>query len=105
MRTNETAQDIVNRCKSLFNLESPPAIITGPQSIEESITDSVVVNKDSSLKTSNCVYQLWLKAGKNEPLIPLIGNYYLILFFFNNIVLVSINIYILLYRNSFIIII
>jgi hypothetical protein len=45
IKANETAQEIVNRCKGLFNLEN---------NIENN-------------------YQLWLKTGKNEPLIPLIG--------------------------------
>lgn len=45
IKANETAQEIVNRCKTLFNLEN---------NIENN-------------------YQLWLKTGKNEPLIPLIG--------------------------------
>ena len=46
VKPNETAEEIVNRCKYLFNLDSP----------ENSST-----------------YQLWLKTGKNEPILPLTG--------------------------------
>jgi hypothetical protein len=51
---NETSQDIVNRCKSLFNLKST-----------ENSNDQKIISD----------YQLWLKTNNNEPLIPLIGNY------------------------------
>jgi hypothetical protein len=51
VRPYETALEIVNRCKYLFNLDSTPP----------------------SDNNTNSVYQLWLKTGKSEPLIPLIG--------------------------------
>lgn len=56
VKANETAQEIVNRCKHLFNLES------SENSNEQTANQPL---------TSN--YQLWLKTSKNEPLIPLIG--------------------------------
>lgn len=59
VKANETAQEIVNRCKVLFNLET-----------NENINES---NSTSSFSCSPS-YQLWLKTSKNEPLIPLIGN-------------------------------
>ena len=57
MTINETSQDIVNRCKSLFNLKST----------ENNNNDQKIISD----------YQLWLKTNNNEPLIPLIGNYLL----------------------------
>ena len=57
VKANETAQEIVNRCKHLFNLET---------SNQNTNTNDLDLN--------NSCYQLWLKTGKSEPLIPLIGN-------------------------------
>jgi len=65
INTYDTAQDIVNRCKYLFNLE-----------------DNLNNNFNSdSLKENqnNNNYQLWLKTGDNEPLIPLIGKFFTII--------------------------
>jgi hypothetical protein len=55
---NETARDIVNRCKSIFNLKTSSS----------STTDSSDQNNNNFND-----YQLWFKTGHNEPLIPLIG--------------------------------
>lgn len=48
VKSNETAVQIVDRCKSLFNLPS-------------------------DTRRADNSYQLWLKISANEPLIPLIG--------------------------------
>ena len=55
VKSSETAQELVNRCKHLFNLDTLDCS-----------------TQTSTLQASNS-YQLWLKTTKNEPLIPLIG--------------------------------
>ena len=50
VKPNETAKEIVNRCRHLFNLDS-----------------------EESQDKTNSDYQLWLKTGKNDPLMPLKG--------------------------------
>ncbi|CAF0901665.1 unnamed protein product, partial [Brachionus calyciflorus] len=64
VKSNETAQDIVNRCKNLFNLEKYNNEFFSTNDFE------------SSFLTPSASYQLWLKNSKNEPLIPLIGHEY-----------------------------
>ena len=74
MRTNETAQEIVERCKYLFGLEAPQSQSNSQelQSQPMDIQQNQQAQEGHKL-TPNCSYQLWLKTGKSEPLIPLIG--------------------------------
>lgn len=75
VRTNETAQEIVDRCKYLFGLEASPKQEQQPKS--QSAAEKPQLNNKMDTKTTtatpSCSYQLWLKTGKSEPLIPLIG--------------------------------
>lgn len=63
---NETARDIVNRCKAIFNLKSTSSTTTDTSDQNNNLND----------------YQLWFKTGHSEPLIPLIGKLKQILCFF-----------------------
>lgn len=76
VRTNETAQEIVDRCKYLFGLEASPKQEQQSKSqstAEEPQQQNNTMDTKTTAATPNCSYQLWLKTGKSEPLIPLIG--------------------------------
>ena len=73
----ETAQEIVNRCMHLFNLETnTPSSLSSAAANSAALpsaSQSQIASNMNQQPMSNSVYQLWLKTNQNEPLIPLIG--------------------------------
>lgn len=78
---HDTAQDVVNRCKTLFNLKptsSTSISATNDQNnnnTNASTTTTSNTTTSSTLNSSNNFndYQLWFKTAQNDPLIPLLG--------------------------------
>ena len=74
MKADETAQEIVNRCKYLFNLDAASPLVNSCE-FDTSHSAKPGDHTISPSKSASQSYQLWLKTGKHEPLIPLIGEW------------------------------